>query len=233
MDGNANNPEQTPKVEDLEQIKAELEALRQQSTAQIARHRELEQQLEESRAVNQHAPQLPTTQEGWNYALQVAQLRAQADEELVPYLNQLYGAYNQWSARETARKDTTSRHVGRVDVELTNLGFDPDSDEGSLARGAIQNGMPYETVKRVYIDTLKKLKLEEAGSRAKEAQNQSANRGSIEGGQSRSQPPVDGDERGETDPDELIMEDMKAMLRSRAPSSMRLAQSGRAARPAE
>jgi hypothetical protein len=207
----------------LEEIRKALEAERAARAEAEARMARIEAQLTEERhRASTHAPRFPTTTEGWQYALQVAELRASQDESLRPYLQTLYQEYNRWAAEQGQRQAAKYREAGRLEAELTQLGVKPHSREHKAAIGLLEAGFTYEDVEHAYVSLLRETKVKEANKRAKEAQGQAANRGAIEGGEARGRPPAEAT-AAEPDPQASVMADLTRIYRERAPSSIKFA----------
>lgn len=205
---------------ELAELKRQLTEMQAANEAAQARTAALERQLEDRQP---QPAQFPTTAEGWNYALQVAQMRAEANEELRPYLANLYARFQEWQAQDSQTRQDRDRALGRVDAEMSRMGIKTDSEQAMLARRAIESGVPYDAVERAYFGPLKELKVKEADASAKDKQVKEANQNAIEGGKTRGELPDEGGQDDKGTAHEQMMSNLTEMLRSRAPSSVKLA----------
>ena len=195
---------------------SELDAIRAEMAEMRAANRSLRDELAQKTPSNG----MPTTQEGWHYAIQAAQLRAEQNEELAPHLPALIAHYNQWAAGQQEVVQARQKDLGRLESEFSRLGVDPDSAEHRTAIKLVESGLSYDDVESAYIGLIKKEKLKEAEASAKDKQGKAASRGAIESGAVRGSPPSEGTE--EETPDDQFMAALISGARRRAPASVRL-----------
>ena len=203
-----------------EEIKTEDPSELDEIRAEMAELRKANRTLKDELTQNRPSNGMPTTQEGWHYAIQAAQLRAAQNEELAQHLPTLIAHYNAWAARQGEVVAARQKDMGRLESEMTRLGVDPDSAEFRTASTLVESGLSFDDVAGAYIDLIKKEKLKEANASAKDKQGKAATKGAIEGGTSRGSPPAEGTEK-ET-PDDQFMAALIEGARRRAPASVRL-----------
>lgn len=198
-------------LSELEKIRAEMAEIR-------AANASLKEEL--TRARQPADASLPTTAEGWHYAIQSAQLRAEQNEELRAYLPELMARYNQWAQQEQGRQQARQRDLGRLESELSRLGVSPESKQARAAQQLVQSGLSYDDVAEAYLDLIKSEKVEEANKDARSKQGKAATRGAIEGGEVRGTPPNESTES--ESPDDQFMRALVEGVRRRAPASVKL-----------
>jgi hypothetical protein len=195
---------------------SEMDAIR----AEIAELRKANRTLQDELMQRRPSDGMPTTAEGWHYALQAAQLRAAQNEELAAHYPTLVARYNAWAAKEQETVHNRQKDMGRLESEMARLGVEEDSPEFRTASRLVQTGLSYDDVSNAYIELIKKEKLKEARASAKDKQGKAAKKGAIEGGESRGSPPAEGTDK--TTPDDQFMAALIEGARRRAPASVRL-----------
>ena len=207
-------PEET--TEETTQHDTELDEIR----AELAELRKSNASLKDELVQRTPSNGLPTTAEGWHYALQAAKLRADGNEELAAHFPTLVAHYNQWAAGEQETAANRQKDLGRLESELNRLGVDPDSPQHRTATRLVETGLSYDDVASAYVDLIKNEKVKEAEKSAKDKQGKAAKKGAIEGGAVRGSPPDEGTDTAT--PDDQFMAALVEGVRRRAPASVRL-----------
>lgn len=223
MEQNTQSTPQRDPLAELEKFRAELNETTGRIKSLVEKNAALEKELETHRERSTAgAPRYPTTEEGWFYALQQAELRVAANPDLAPQLEQLKYVFQQWRSQSSARQAEQMRDTGRLEAALAQMGIDQDSPHYKTALRALAGGASFAEVESTYLKSLRDLNLKGAEETAKKAQKKSAALGSIEPGEGGSRPEQDGASAGPT-PQQQFMASLGAAMKGRAPASQRLA----------
>jgi len=217
------NEQKTDTMSELEKFRTEMGELVSRTKTLVEKNAALEREVEGLRRVgNQPGPQYPTTEEGWFYALQQAELRVAANPELAPQLEHLRYIHQQWRGQTETRKAEYQRETGRLEAALSQMGLEQDSPHYKTALRALAGGASFAEVESSYLKSLRDLNLRGAEGRAKNEQKNSARQGAIETGEGGGRPDPDGSRAGPT-PQRQFMDSLTAAIKAKAPASQRLA----------
>lgn len=216
--------QRTDPMAELEKFRSEMGELVSRTKTLVEKNAALEKEVEGMRRSggNQPGPQYPTTDEGWFYALQQAELRVAANPELAPQLEHLRYIQQQWRGQADTKRAEYQRDTGRLEAALSQMGLEQDSPHYKTALRALAGGSSFAEVESSYLKSLRDLNLKGAEGRAKNEQKNSAKQGSIESGEGGGRPDTD-ESRAEPTPQSQFMGDLFARMKAKAPASQRLA----------